>query len=552
MKDKPLLLVAVTTALLALVGFFMLGQMKFEFNWSKPASTSTGKPAALPDRNVSSSSEDEDLRLAGDGESADDALLAALRALVAYEESLKNRDAIPHEAIFTFKDKAAYDKFLAEAAAAGLKIKDQNADMLGVRIGYDNESDLRKYVATHPNSGANIDANYVLTPPPVPADRSGSTDVGFGGSGLDFLGVKDNTTWGQGVKIAVLDSAVSGESVFGNRLTNKNVALDGTTDLSHGTSVAAIAAGTSGVAPASTLLSIGVVGADGMSDSFTLAGGIREAVKQGAQVLNISLGSYGDSLVLANAVIYATENGAVIVASAGNDAYNRPSFPARYENVVAVGAVGADGQVVSFSNAVGLYGLSAPGLEIVTYTQGGKLVYFSGTSAAAPFISALIASEMSLNPGINAQQAVGLLQTNANDAGAPGQDADYGYGLANAQRVDLRNVNNRTDAAVASHYFNLNDTNGPSMTYVVQNQGTSTMANWQLNTTSGGVSQNWNLPSLLPNQETVVTVPVNANDLADGITFRSRLVAPAGSADVNLNNNGRATGVQVKPTTGGR
>jgi subtilisin family serine protease len=185
-------------------------------------------------------------------------------------------------------------------------------------------------------------------------------------------------------------------------------------------------------------------------------------------------------------------------------------------------------------------------LEVLAAMPGGQQELFSGTSAAAPFVAGSIASVMSANPGMTAQQAVNLLQTYSNDAGAPGPDADYGYGIINVARVMNRNTPNLTDAAVASHYFNANDTNGPTMNYVVQNQGTTTMMNWQLTTSTGGTNQNWTLPMLQPNQETTVTVRLNSADLAAGEQFQSHLTAPQGVTDVNRNNNGRASAVQTK------
>jgi thermitase len=548
MKEKPILLVAVTTALLGLVGFFLLAGLKFELPWTHPkpstASSSTGSSRSGGD---GPQEEQETPAVAGSSDSTlSKWLMEAIRQLAEFEAKMKGRDAIPNEAIFTFKDKAAYDKFLKEAEAAGLRIIDKNADMLAVRLGYDDPASLRKYIASHPNNGASIDPNYTVTPPPVPADRSASTDVPFGGSALGFIGVKDNSTWGQGVKIAVLDSPVSGEAVFGNRLSGQNLVKDITTDLGHGTAVASIAGGTNGVAPASTLLSLGVVAADGFSDSFTLAQGIRTAVDQGAKVLNVSLGSYGDSEVLSQSVIYSNEHGAVIVASAGNDAYNNPTYPARYEGVVAVSALDAYGQVVSFSNSATPYGLSAPGLEVQATNVGGDQIAFSGTSAATPFVAGAIASVMSLNPGMTPRDAVGLLQTYANDAGAPGADADFGYGIVNVSRVNNRNTPNISDAAVASHYFNANDPNGVSMNYVVQNQGTTAMVNYQLNTNTGGDTQNWTLPIIQPNQESVVRVPLNNYDLTASVNFQSHLTPPQGVVDSNRSNNGRASTVQTK------
>jgi hypothetical protein len=154
---------------------------------------------------------------------------------------------------------------------------------------------------------------------------------------------------------------------------------------------------------------------------------------------------------------------------------------------------------------------------------------------------------MSQNPGMSAQDATALLQTYANDAGAPGVDADFGYGIIDLNRVENRSVPNLTDAAVASHYFNSKSTGGPTMDYVVQNQGTSALMNWQLQTNSGGTLETWNIPILQPNQISVISVPTNGLDLTSGQQFQSRLLPPTGVVDVDRANNARASVVQKNP-----
>jgi len=465
-----------------------------------------------------------------------------------YLEDLTRRGAISNEALLTFRDKSAFEKFLAEADAAGLRVKGSDADNLVVRVGFDKSSDLKKYLGDHADEGTKVAANYMVAPPEVPsaADRSNSNNVPFGNSGLEFIGVSNNANYGKGVKIAVLDSAVSPESVFGNRLTSKQLAEQAAADISHGTAVASIAGGINGVAPGSTLLSMAVVGADGMSDSFTLGLGIRAAADAGARVLNVSLGSYGDSSYLAESVAYAQKLGAVIVASNGNDGYTNSTYPARYEGVIGVGAIDVYGQVVSFSNASQNYGLTAPGLEITAAVPGDQYEAFSGTSAAAPFVTGAIASVMSAYPGISARDAADLLITYANDGGAAGVDADYGYGVINVDRVLNRGVPNRNDLAVTANYFDLNASGGPTMQYAVQNQGTTLGVNWQLETSTGGQNQIWTLPLLQPNAVTSISVPVNAADLPAGVQFGSRLIVPQGTTDLNPQNNGRVTRVQTK------
>ena len=544
----PLLLVL--SAILGVYGLFSYAGKNWEFSWSEsPAREKdlTG-PRAAGTPVMASEKTAEPVVKSQEATSPSGWMTEMLANWLKYQEDLTHKGAIPSEALLTFRDKAAYDKFLADAAAAGLKVKGTDPDSLAVRVGYDKSSDLKKYLGDHADEGTKVAANYTVAPPEVPtaADRSNSNNVPFGSSGLDFIGVSNNANYGKGVKIAVLDSAVSPESVFGNRLTSKQLAEQASADISHGTAVASIAGGINGVAPGSSLLSMAVVGADGMSDSFTLGLGIRAAADAGARVLNISLGSYGDSSYLAESVAYAQKMGAVIVASNGNDGYTNSTYPARYEGVIGVGAIDVYGQVVSFSNASQNYGLTAPGLEITAAVPGDQYEAFSGTSAAAPFVTGAIASVMSAYPGMSARDAADLLITYANDGGAAGVDADYGYGILNVDRVLNRGVPNRNDLAVTANYFDLNASGGPTMQYVVQNQGTSLGVNWQLETSTGGQNQVWTLPLLQPNAVTSISVPVNKADLSSGVQFGSRLIVPQGITDLNLQNNGRATRVQTK------
>ena len=546
----PVVIVSLT--LLALVGVFRFIGQRWQFSWDdhsakEPQTVSKGEGKAKVAEEPEEITQDPTADFKGLG-STRGWMADFIANWMQYVADLKNRGAIPNEALLTFHDQAAYDKFLADAAAAGLKIKGQDGKNLTLRVGYEDAADLRKYLADHPESGANVAVNYFVSAPEVPtaAERATSGNVPFGDSALAFIGAGKNANGGRGVKVAILDSAVSAESVFGQRLVSQQLAADADADLSHGTAVASIAGGANGVAPASTILSMAVVGADGMSDSFTLAQGIIAAADQGARVLNISLGSYGDSEYLAQAVAYAQGLGAVVVASSGNDGYTNSTYPARYSGVIAVGAIDAYGQLVGFSNASQNYGLTAPGLEVTASLPGEQQEAFTGTSAAAPFVTGAIASVMSAYPGMSAQDAANLLITYANDGGAAGVDADYGYGILNVQRVLNRSTPNLTDLAVTANYFDAKATGGPAVQYVVQNQGTTVGANWQLETNTGGASQTWSLPLLQPNGVTYVTVPVNAADLASGVRLQSILKAPTGVADFNLQNNGRGTLVQLQ------
>lgn len=112
-------------------------------------------------------------------------------------------------------------------------------------------------------------------------------------------------------------------------------------------------------------------------------------LSENVQVANLSLGAAHDA-VLALAVSKAQAKGMVLVAAAGNGgASAAPSFPAAYPGVIAVTAVDASKQLYTRANRGNYIALAAPGVDVWLPVGNGK--YMSGTSFAAPFVTAAIA-----------------------------------------------------------------------------------------------------------------------------------------------------------------
>ena len=120
-----------------------------------------------------------------------------------------------------------------------------------------------------------------------------------------------------------------------------------------------------------------------------VAAGIVYSADEGADIINLSLGSMVGSQVTKDAVDYAVNNGVTVIASAGNSGGSGPGFPARYENVAAVGAIDPNGARSSFSNKGG--DIWAPGRDVhTTYLENGYKA-LNGTSFSAPYVSAMAA-----------------------------------------------------------------------------------------------------------------------------------------------------------------
>lgn len=206
----------------------------------------------------------------------------------------------------------------------------------------------------------------------------------------------------QPVTVAVIDTGVcmSHEDLVGRVLDNGYDFVDNDDDpedvFGHGCSVAGIIAanidngiGIAGFAPNASILPIRVLGANGSGSMADVAAGIVYAADNGADIINLSLGSFVGSQVEKDAVDYAVGKGATVIASAGNSGGALPGYPARYENVVAVGAVDRDGSRSSFSNKGG--NIWAPGRDVHTIYLNNGYKALNGTSFSAPYVSAMAA-----------------------------------------------------------------------------------------------------------------------------------------------------------------
>ena len=217
------------------------------------------------------------------------------------------------------------------------------------------------------------------------------------------------------ITVAVIDTGVcmSHEDLLGRVLDNGYDFVDDDDDpedvFGHGCSVAGIIAanidngiGIAGFSPNSSILPVRVLGPSGSGSMADVAAGIVYAADQGADIINLSLGSMVGSQVTKDAVDHAVAQGATVIASAGNSGGALPGYPARYENVVAVGAIDSNGARSSFSNKGG--DIWAPGRDVHTTYLDNAYKALNGTSFSAPYVSAMAAvlegmgAELHLDP----------------------------------------------------------------------------------------------------------------------------------------------------------
>ncbi|HET7372507.1 MAG TPA: S8 family serine peptidase [Gemmatimonadaceae bacterium] len=165
-----------------------------------------------------------------------------------------------------------------------------------------------------------------------------------------------------------------------------------------------------------------------------------------AQIISMSLGG-GRSAALEAAVTAATDAGSLVVASAGNDGLDFPVYPAAYPGVMAVGAVGMDGTLATYSNAGTFISVTAPGGDFRLDDNGGGGIYGPGwdfvndrpvhlfgygTSASAPYVAGIAALLLAQQPTLTGTQLRSRIEQYATRTPGLGRSDTYGWGIVNA------------------------------------------------------------------------------------------------------------------------
>ncbi|MFW6021986.1 MAG: S8 family peptidase [Halanaerobiaceae bacterium] len=235
-------------------------------------------------------------------------------------------------------------------------------------------------------------------------------------------------------------------------------------EFSHGSHVAGIIAATanngqgiSGLARNIKIMPVRVIDSGGSGGYSNLIAGIHWAVDNGADIINLSLAGNRNSRSLRDAVKYAVNRGTTIIASAGNNGSSPILYPAKYPEVISVGAVGPTAERAYYSNYGPDLDLVAPGgdsyknekYNTIISTSGSyknnrenhQYIWSQGTSMAAPHVTAIAALLYSQN--INKpEQIKKLLKESADDLGKPGHDDEYGAGLVNVNKALNFDTNN--------------------------------------------------------------------------------------------------------------
>ena len=209
----------------------------------------------------------------------------------------------------------------------------------------------------------------------------------------------------------------------------------------HGTAVAALLIGrpdarTPGLLPRARLVAVDAFHADGRgdaTDAFDLVRAIDTLVARNVSVMNMSFAGPANML-LEHTVASASARGVALVAAAGNGGpHASPLYPAAYRSVLAVTAVDRNSRVYRQAARGRHISFAAPGVRLWTADgRDGRLR--SGTSYAAPFVTAAVAAGLAAAPNRPLADILAQLAEDAVDLGPAGRDNTFGWGLV---RVDI-------------------------------------------------------------------------------------------------------------------
>ena len=307
----------------------------------------------------------------------------------------------------------------------------------------------------HPGVAA-ADYNQIDAPAATPNDPLFSLQWG-----LERINAAPawDVSQGANTTMAILDSGIDysnpdiggviGEYDYYNDDTNASDTTSG-----HGTHVTGIAGaitnngtGVAGTSPDGLFLNLKVCGAGGCPLDDRVSA-IYDAANYGVDAMNMSIGptscTNNYSSTEETAVNYAVSKDAVVVAAAGNNACNTPSYPGAHTNAIGVSGTDVNNGDSDFSNYGNWVDVSAPAGEggnactgtntedvLSTYlVSAGTYCFSPGTSMAAPFVTG-VASLLAAQ-GLSAGGIRTRIESTATDLGSPGFDTLFGNGLVNA------------------------------------------------------------------------------------------------------------------------
>ncbi|MBN3889451.1 MAG: S8 family serine peptidase [Nostoc sp. JL31] len=419
-------------------------------------------------------------------------------------------------------------------------------------------------------------------------------DLGGNNWGADL--VKAPEVWahgytGKGVVVAVVDTGVdyNHEDLTNNIWTNtKEIAGNGIDDdgngyiddnygwnfadqnnntlddNGHGTHVSGTIAGennnygVTGIAYDAKIMPVKALDSSGSGSYSSISKGIRYAVDNGANVINLSLGGASSNRTLESAINYASSKGVIVVMAAGNDGDSSPDYPARYasKSGIAVGAVDKNNNLADFSNRSGtnqIAYVTAPGVKVYSSVPNNQYATYSGTSMAAPHVAGIVALMLSANSNLTDAQ---VRQIVTETAGNSTQTTSSSLKISNvsslASQVIAETAGNNTQTTSSS--FKISNVSSLASQVIAETVGNNTQ------TTSSSFN-NSNFGSLIGQAITETTGYLTPENIASwnnsdfspvsgqAITETTRYLTPENIASWNDSDFNPVIGQAITETT---
>lgn len=252
----------------------------------------------------------------------------------------------------------------------------------------------------------------------------------------------DTSQCGGPVRIGMVDTGLNADHAVlqDARITVHSIDPDKgmvPSDALHGTAIAALLVGkadsrTPGLVPQAQLIAVDAFHKrreDERAHAFALIEALDYLAGRDVDIVNLSLAGPAND-ALARQIGQMDQQGITLVAAAGNGGpAAKPAYPAAYDQVIAVTAVDRRSQIYRRANRGDHIDLAAPGVEVWTAASISGARTKTGTSFAAPFVTATAAVLLQQEPDLTPAQIRQRLLATAQDLGDAGQDSVFGHGL---------------------------------------------------------------------------------------------------------------------------
>lgn len=307
----------------------------------------------------------------------------------------------------------------------------------------------------YPDEVFYIDDILMTTDAAATASSTGNYSWGVTYMGMNTLKMQAPVSgYQRTVTAAVLDTGIDTNNFMfkGRTISPKSYSfIDNNTNIKdvhgHGTHVAGTIADAT---PSNVqIMMLKISNNEGYSSVLSIRTALQYAVKQKVDVINMSIGFIGanaSSYTALDSIIKKAYNkGIPICAAAGNDGIDvNYCYPACNAQTIAVAALDTTGYVAYYSNRGSKIDFCAPGSEVVSAKNGGTLVSMSGTSMAAPHITAAITYIKSMQSNLSVAGVYKELKLYSKDLGSAGRDNFYGWGCPILTNLYARGITYRT------------------------------------------------------------------------------------------------------------